>query len=332
MDLSMTTTDAKIETPSRTLTARRILSWVLGLPPAYYVLAILIAVAPAVSATLINPNYWFVILKQSAPLGIAVLAQSLVMRVRSIDLSVSGVFAFSIYLASSGLLNSYPPFVTVLMPIVIGLAVGLINGALVAYVRASAVIATLSVSAILIGIIQFMSSGRAPGSTPSWLRVLTSGNIYGLSYSVIVWIGISVLVALAFRFLILGRYFRAVGDNPRAAEITGIPLARTIFVSHTLAGTLTGIAALVQVSALAVGTIKPGFDTFMNALAATILGGVTFGVDRGGVAGPFVAVVAFSFLFAMLTVFGIQEPGKLIVQGGIIALAAIIYGARVGRV
>ncbi|MGN6775920.1 ABC transporter permease [Rhizobium sp.] len=332
MDLSMTTADAKIETPSRTLTAKRTLSWVLGLPPAYYVLAILIALAPAVSATLINPNYWFVILKQSAPLGIAVLAQSLVMRVRSIDLSVSGVFAFSIYLASSGLLNSYPPFVTVLMPIVIGLAVGLINGALVAYVRASAVIATLSVSAILIGIVQFMSSGRAPGSTPSWLRVLTSGNIYGLSYSVIVWIGISVVVALAFRFLILGRYFRAVGDNPRAAEITGIPLARTIFVSHTLAGALTGIAALVQVSALAVGTIKPGFDTFMNALAATILGGVTFGVDRGGVAGPFVAVVAFSFLFAMLTVFGIQEPGKLIVQGGIIALAAIIYGARVGRV
>ena len=328
----MATTETKTETPSRPFNAKRLLSWILGLPPAYYVLAILIAVAPAVSATLINPNYWFVILKQSAPLGIAVLAQSLVMRVRSIDLSVSGVFAFAIYLASSGFLNNYPPYVTVLMPIVVGLTIGLINGVLVAYIRASAVIATLSVSAILIGIVQYMSAGRAPGSTPSWLRVLTSGNIHGLSYSVIVWIGISVLVALAFHFLIVGRYFRAVGDNPRAAETTGIPLARTIFVSHTIAGALTGVAALVQVSALAVGTIKPGFDTFMNALAATILGGVTFGVDRGGVAGPFVAVVAFSFLFAMLTVFGIQEPGKLIVQGGIIALAAIIYGARGGRI
>ena len=332
MDFSMTGTKAKTETPPRPFYAKRVVSWILGLPPAYYVLAILIALAPAVSATLINPNYWFVILKQSAPLGIAVLAQSLVMRVRSIDLSVSGVFAFAIYLASSGFLNNDPPYVTVLMPIAVGIAVGLINGILVAYIRASAVISTLSVSAILIGIVQYMSAGRAPGSTPSWLRGLTSGNIHGLSYSVIVWIGISALVAIAFRFLIVGRYFRAVGDNPRAAETTGIPLARTIFVSHTLAGTLTGIAALVQVSALAVGTIKPGFDTFMNALAATILGGVTFGVDRGGVSGPFVAVVAFSFLFAMLTVFGIQEPGKLIVQGGIIALAAIVYGARAGRV
>ncbi|ARM91226.1 sugar ABC transporter permease protein (plasmid) [Rhizobium sp. CIAT894] len=332
MDFSMTTSDSKTEAPSRSLRGKSAISWILGLPPAYYVLAILVAVAPAVSATLINPNYWFVILKQSAPLGIAVLAQSLVMRVRSIDLSVSGIFAFAIYLASSGQLNNYPPLMTVLMPVVIGLAVGGVNGILVAYVRASAVISTLSVSAILIGIVQYMSAGRAPGSTPSWLRILTSGTIHGLSYSVVLWIVIAAVISIAFRFLIVGRYFRAVGDNPRAAETTGIPLARTIFVSHTLAGALTGIAALVQLSALAVGTIKPGFDTFMNALAATILGGVTFGVDRGGVAGPFVAVVAFSFLFAMLTVFGIQEPGKLIVQGVIIAFAAIIYGARAGRV
>ncbi|THK36780.1 ABC transporter permease [Ensifer sp. MPMI2T] len=332
MDASMTTANSKPSAPSSLFNVKRAVFWIIGLPPAYYVLAILIALAPAVSATLINPNYWFVILKQSAPLGLAVLAQSLVMRVRSIDLSVSGVFAFAIYVASSGLLNSYPPFLTVAMFIVVGLLVGVTNGVLVAYVRASAVISTLSVSAILIGVVQYMSAGRAPGSTPTWLRVLTSGNIHGLSYSIIIWIATSVLVAVAFRFLIVGRYFRAVGDNPRAAETTGIPLARTIFVSHVTAGVLTGIAALVQVSALAVGTIKPGFDTFMNALAATILGGVTFGVDRGGVAGPFVAVVALSFLFAMLTVFGIQEPGKLIVQGLIIALAAIIYGTRAGRI
>nr|WP_236765684.1 ABC transporter permease [Agrobacterium tumefaciens] len=327
----MTMIKSKPKPTASAIAGKRFLSWLVGLPPAYYVFVILIAAAPAVSSTLMNPNYWFVILKQSAPLGIAVLAQSLVMRVRSIDLSVSGVFAITIYLASSGLLNQYPPFVTVLMPLIVGLCVGLINGALVAYVRASAVISTLSVSAILIGIVQYMSAGRAPGSTPNWLRVLTNGNIFGLSYSVIVWISISVVVAVAFRFLIVGRYFRAVGDNPRAAEITGIPLARTVFTAHVMGGVLTGVAALIQVSALAVGTIKPGFDTFMNALAATILGGVTFGVDRGGVAGPFVAVVAFGLLFAMLTVFGIQEPGKLIVQGLIIALAAIIYGTRTGR-
>ena len=78
---------------------------------------------------------------------------------------------------------------------------------------------------------------------------------------------------------------------------------------------------------LANGSIKPGLDTFMNALAATILGGVSFAVDRGGVAAPFV-VVAFSFLFAVLTNFGLREPGKLIVQRFIIAFAAVVYGSK----
>lgn len=302
--------------------------YLVGLPPAYYVLALLLVAAPFISATLVNPNYWLVILKQSAPLGLAVLAQSLVMRVRSIDLSVSGVFAMAIYLASSGSLNGYHPAVLVLMPVLLGLVVGLVNGVLVAYVRASAVISTLAISGILIGLVQYLSAGRAPGSIPAWIRTLTNGQVYGVSWSVVVWVGASIVVALALRFLIIGRYMRAVGDNPRAASVTGIPLARTIFTAHVMAGTIAGLAALVQVSSLAVGTIKPGLDTFMNALAATILGGVSFGVDRGGVAGPFVAVVAFSFLFAMLTVFGVQEPGKLIVQGLIIALAAIAYGVR----
>lgn len=331
MEYSMTTTKPEPQSNSPRPSVKRVISWLIGLPPAYYVMVILLVIAPAVSSTLVNPAYWFIILKQSAPLGIAVIAQSLVMRVRSIDLSVSGVFAFAIYLASSGVLNNYPPFITICMPLAIGLVVGIINGTLVAYIRASAIISTLAVSAILIGIVQYLSAGRAPGSTPNWLRILTNGNVHGLSYSVLLWIAISVIVSVAFRYLIIGRYFRAVGDNPRAASTAGIPLARTIFMAHAIGGGLTGLAALVQVSALAVGTIKPGFDTFMNALAATILGGVTFGVDRGGVAGPFVAVVAFSFLFAMLTVFGTQEPGKLIVQGLIIALAAIIYGAKRGR-
>lgn len=308
--------------------AKRFALWLIGLPPAYYVLAILLAIAPLVSPTLVNPAYWFVILKQSAPLGVAVLAQALVIRVRSIDLSVAGVFAMSIYLASSGKLSGLPTFAMVLTPILLGLAVGLINGVLIAYVRVSAVISTLAMSTILLGLMQYFSAGRAPGSIPAWIRALTNQKMFGLSWTVIIWIVASVLVSLAMRHLIIGKYFRAAGDNPRAADVSGIRYARIVCMAHLFAGLLMGVAALLQVSATSVGMVEPGLGVFMNALAATILGGISFGGDRGGVAGPFVAVIAFSFLFAMLTVFGIQEPGKLIAQGMIIALAAIVYGLR----
>jgi ribose transport system permease protein len=314
---------------SRRLLGRNAVAWLVSLPPAYYVLAILLALAPFVTPALVNPNYFFVILKQSAPLGVAVLAQSLVMRVRSIDLSVAGVFAMSIYLLSSGKLEVYPPFVMILTPVLLGTVVGVLNGILVAYVRVSAVIATLSMSTILLGLMQFFSSGRAPGTVPRWIRMITNTRIYDVSWSVVICVFAAIFVALAFRYLIIGKYFRAAGDNPRAAEVTGIPYPKIVFTAHFLAGILMGLAALLQVSATSVGMVEPGLGVFMNALAATILGGVTFGGDRGGVAGPFIAVIAFNVLFAMMTIFGVQEPGKLIVQGVIIALAAMVYGSRV---
>jgi ribose transport system permease protein len=302
--------------------------WLITLPPAYYVLVVLFIIAPFVSPMLVNPSYWFIILKQSAPLGVAVLAQALVIRVRSIDLSVAGVFAMSIYLASSGKLSGFHPVVLILTPILLGLLVGVINGILIAYVRVSAVIATLSMSTILLGLMQFFSAGRAPGSIPAWIRTLTNERVFGVSWTVVIWIVASVVVALIMRYLVIGKYFRAAGDNPRAADVAGIEYARIVFLAHTFGGLLMGLAALMQVSATSVGMVEPGLGVFLNALAATILGGVAFGSDRGGVAGPFVAVIAFSFLFAILTVYGIQEPGKLIAQGSIIALAALVYGLR----
>ena len=74
-----------------------------------------------------------------------------------------------------------------------------------------------------------------------------------------------------------------------------------------------------------------GSDLALNSLAAVILGGVTFGSGRGGVLGPAVASFMLTFIFNLLTSFGLGEPGKQIAQGAIIALAAIVYSARGAR-
>ena len=74
-----------------------------------------------------------------------------------------------------------------------------------------------------------------------------------------------------------------------------------------------------------------GLDLPILAVAATILGGVVFGRGEGGVLGPFFGALSFALLFVVMTVFGIDEPGKLIAQGLIILLAAIFYGLRSGN-
>ena len=76
------------------------------------------------------------------------------------------------------------------------------------------------------------------------------------------------------------------------------------------------------------GSITLGQDLALNSLAAAILGGVTFGRSKGGMAGPAVAAFMLTFLFNFLTSLGLGEPGRLMLQGAIIAVAALAYSLK----
>lgn len=313
-------------TPSQR--AKAVLHWVLQLPPSYLVLAALLVIIAFFASNLLNPMFTSIILRQCAPLGIIVLGQALVMRAGSIDLSVVGVSAMTIYLVTSGVLSSLHPALIVIIPILLGMLVGVLNGIFIAYVRASAVMITLGMTTVLLGAVSWLTTGQPPGAVPKWLNLVTSERLFGLSYAVYIWVALTIVFALALRTLVFGKFLAAIGDSPKASTISGLPVQRVIFISHITAGILGAMGALLQTSALGVGSIKPGLDIAMNAIAAAILGAVTFGSARGGVMGPFIAVLAFGYLFAALTVFGIQEPGKLMVQGLVIAVAAISAGVR----
>jgi len=300
----------------------------ITLPPSYFLLAGVVAVTAATSPHLLRMNALLIFLRQAAPLGVAVIGQLLVMRARSIDLSIGGVFIMTNYLITSGMLSGYPTAMLIAVPILMGLVVGVANGVLVAWVRASAVIVTLGMTTILTGVVLYLSSGRPPGGVPMSLKALSAERILTIPLPVLVWTALAVLAALGLRFLVFGRFLAAVGDNPRAAVITGLPLARIVVAAHVLAGVLAAAGGVLHTAALGVGSVKFGPEIIMNSIAATILGGGTFGSGRGGVAGPFVAVVALAFMFAVLTVYGIQDPGKLMIQGLVIAVAAVIYGTR----
>ncbi|MEP3034172.1 MAG: hypothetical protein ABJO67_07485, partial [Pseudoruegeria sp.] len=120
-----------------------VLKRTLSLPPAYFVFAALLATLWITKPQLMNLNVLGIFVRQVAPLGILVLGQMMVMRVRSIDLSGAGVLLLINYLIASGMLNSFPLTFVLLLSLGIGCLIGLFNGYLVAKRRVSAVIATL---------------------------------------------------------------------------------------------------------------------------------------------------------------------------------------------
>jgi ribose transport system permease protein len=269
-----------------------------------------------------------IFIRQVAPLGILVLGQLLVMRVRSIDLSGAGVILLVNYIISSGLFPNGTLAFYLFMSIGIGLSVGLVNGVLVGLRRSSAVIVTLATNIILIGVVQLLASGKPPGDVPGFLRDIYNSKVLNVPSAVIIWVVLTGVLSIFLSRTVYGRYVESVGENPTAAHFSGVPVARTVVTAHLLAGVMAGLAGLVQTSSIAVGSIRFGLDLPLNAVAATILGGVIFGRGDGGVWGPFFGVMSFAMLFIVMTTFGIQEPGKLIAQGSIILIAAIFYGLR----
>ncbi|WP_181167112.1 ABC transporter permease [Mesorhizobium sp. B2-8-3] len=300
----------------------------LRVPPAYYVFGVLLLVLWIARPNMLNLNIMGIFVRQIVPLGILVLGQLLVMRVRSIDLSGGGVILLINYTISSGVFPGASMAFFIVLALGIGLAVGFFNGLMVGVRRVSAVIVTLAVGIILVGIVQYLSSGKPPGDVPGMFADIYNTKLGPVPTPVIFWVVVSVALSLFLSRTVFGRYVTSVGENVQAAHFSGVPVARTVVLAHTLAGLFAGIAALVQTASIAVGSVRIGLDLPILAVAATILGGVVFGRGEGGVWGPFFGVLSFALLFVVMTTFGVDEPGKLVAQGLIILLAAILYGIR----
>jgi ribose transport system permease protein len=309
---------------------KRLLSGAWNLSPAYFGTALLIAAALIFRPILLSGAFFWVILRQAAPLGMVVIGQSMAMRCRSIDLSIGGTVLAVTYIASSHYLSGWPGYMIVLACLCLGLAIGTINGVLITIFRGSAVIVTLGMTIIFIGIVIALARYTPPGEVPSLIRYFGSGRLGGIPIAPIVWIGLVIPVALALRITVFGKYVDAIGSNPGAAAVSGIPYLRVIFLVHVFSGLAVAVGGLLLAGFVGTGFTEAviGQDLVLNSLAAVILGGVTFGGGKGRIVGPAVGAFMLTFLFNFLTTFGFDESGKLMMQGGIIAVAALIEGMK----
>lgn len=303
---------------------QRVLRRALALPPAYAGLLVLLLLAAVMRPQLLSMMLLPLIARQAAPLGLAVIGQSLVMRARSIDLSSGGVIVAVSYLLTSG----YFPVSdagAMLLCVLLGLVVGVVNGTLIVKARASAMIVTLAVAMILMGIVIALSQFRAPGDAPEFLRELVRQRPGGVPLPVLLWLALLVPVAWFLRRSVYGRSLDAVGANPQAAALSGLPHLRVVFFAHVASAQFSVLCGFILVGFVGKGSVTLGQDLALNSLAAAILGGVNFGSGRGGMVGPAVAAFMLTFLFNFLTGLGLGEPGRLMLQGGIIAAAALAY-------
>lgn len=305
----------------------RLLNLATALPIAYAGTLILLLCAYLFRPTLLSPLLLMLIIRQAAPLGVAVIGQSLCMRILSIDLSFGGVAMGVSYILTSGYLSGNEA-VLIACALLFGAGVGLANAFFIVRLRASSVIVTLAMGLLLTGIVIAFSQFRAPGDAPALLKYIGQSRISGVPLAPLIWFALLIPVAWFLKRSVFGHYIDAIGANPRAALATGIPYGGIVVLVHVASSLFAVFSAFLLVGFVGMGSLDIGRDLALNSLAAVILGGVTFGSGRGGVLGPAVAAFMLTFLFNLLTSFGLGEPSKLMLQGAIIAVAAIAYSAR----
>jgi len=298
--------------------------------PAWPALALLFATAAIMQPRLLTIPFLLIVLRQSVPLALSAIGQCLPMIGRSIDLSIGGVIAVVNVTLALGVFSGGPAWMSFAFPVAFGAAVGLFNAALIAFVRASAVVVTLGVSVMLVGVSYIISGGAPGGSVHPMVREVAAGRLGMVPIAGILLIVIAIIVGIILRKTTFGRALHATGASFSAAWLGGLSVRKELVVAHVMSGMLAGTAGIVLTGYIGTGTLNLGADLVMASVAAVVLGGTTFGGGAGGVAGVLAGAFALTFLANLMIGMGVGKPAQLIVQGAIIAGAAALARWREG--
>ncbi len=223
--------------------------------------------------------------------------------------------------------------VALLLSMAVGALVGAFNGFMVAKFRLHPFIVTLGTQLILYGgVMWYVSLGNnnsAPiaGLAPSYSALVTGGfRLFGVQIPNYFWIVVAVtaIMWVVWNKTILGRNMFAVGTNPEAATVSGVSVAKTIITVFLMAGLLYGISGFVESARVASNSTATGVNYELDAIAACVIGGVSFMGGVGKIKGVIIGVVLLQLVNAGLVFLNFEPALMTIVKGAIILIACAI--------
>jgi rhamnose transport system permease protein len=236
---------------------------------------------------------------------VVAIGQVLVVLTRNIDLSVSSIVGMSAYVVGTQLThhNDLPIALAVALAIAIGLGLGAINGLIVAYGGVPAVITTLGTLALYRVVLVEFSGAKTvtTADLPDWLNDVPSKNVasvgdYDLRLMVAVALAVAFVGQLVLRYLPFGRRLFAIGSNPDAARVAGLPARRDVFTAFTICGGLSGLAGFMFLVRFGNITVTAAQGLELQVVAAVVVGGVNIFGGSGSMIGALMGVLLIEIL------------------------------------
>jgi ribose/xylose/arabinose/galactoside ABC-type transport system permease subunit len=318
-------TTAPPSLPSRATLWPRLSGERLRLSAVWLAIAATIVVMLVVKPALVAPEQWPILLRQAAPLGVLAIGQTILLIGRGFDLSVGGVVGFVSVLSAGPLAQAQGAGAVIALCLVFGVAVGLVNGAIVSFGRVSPLVATLGTGFVLTGAMLIYTGGAPTGRIPDAIRLLSGGRIFDIPIAVYVWLVLALMAGIMLRRSWFGRYVYAIGSSPRAALHAGVPVAAIEIASYVIASLCAVVGGLLLAGFVGVGTLGAGQELMLNSLAAAVIGGTLLTGGVGGMAGTVGGVILLTTLATLLTGAGAGAAGGSLVQGLVLLAASLLF-------
>lgn len=266
----------------------------------------------------------------NAPTLIVATGMTLVILVGEIDISVGSQFAVCSVAAGILAKTGIPLPLVLLCVLAIGAMMGMLNGALIGWLRLPSIIVTLAMLVAWRDALRWITAG-------AWIQDLPANfQWFGLGQEWGQWLIVAIAVALLVCFswvlhnLAAGRAIYAVGSDSEAARLAGIEPKQVIFVVFTLMGALVGLAALLNAVRFSVVPSNSGVGLELKAIAAVVVGGTAISGGRGHLFGTLIGVALLGTIGTALTFLGINPFWEKAIQGAII-LVALVSDVALGR-
>ena len=267
----------------------------------------------------------FNIVSQNAWLLIAGMGMTVVLLGAGIDLSVGSVMALCGVVSAHTMVRlgwSVP--LSIAAGLGTGAAAGLVNGLIATRLRVPAFIATLGMLLVARGMALKVAQGVTVDGIPDAFGALANARPLGIPVPVLLTIAVAVLVALMLHFTKFGRYIQAIGSNPEAARVSGVPVERVQIGAYVLGGLLAGLAGLVEAARQGSGnpTSAEGYE--LDVVTAVVVGGASLSGGEGRVSGTILGALLVAVLRNGLNLLGV-EPFLQKASIGVLIIAAVAF-------
>jgi ribose/xylose/arabinose/galactoside ABC-type transport system permease subunit len=272
------------------------------------------------------PNFFKIqngvnIIVQASTLGILAAGMAFVMIGGGIDLSMPANMALAAVVGALYMSAGGGAFVGSLLMIAAAIAIGLLNGLAVAYLRMIPFVVTLAMLTIVTGVTIWVTNSVSVAVTSESFFDVLLASLYRIPVSVAVLVVCGLIATAIMSATIYGRQLYAVGINREAARVARIPIQRVICASYGFAGLMAGLTAILLTARLGSASAAMGSDgVVLDAISACVVGGVSIYGGMGRPLGAIIGAILITLISNALNMLGISYYFSLMIKGAVIIL------------